>query len=310
MQCTVSAADPARTKAGVLVIGVFENRRLSRVGADVDRASEGHLRQGLANGDLDGRPGTSLMLYDVPGVRARRVLLVGCGKASGFDRRAYRRACALAAGLLERGRATEALGCLSSIRVKGIDAGERARIALEATETARYRFDEFRSEPDTPPHPLKKLVLHVADKGERAAAEAGIAHARALAAGLALARDLANRPANVCTPAHLAEQALALDREHERVHTTVLEESDMEELGMGAMRAVSRGSREPAKLITMHYQGASSDSSLGCHSSSQASLTEAISAATSSARPRGPSRRASAASTIASSTSRASPRTA
>lgn len=259
MEFNVTAADPTRRKAGVLVIGVFERRRLSNIGAEIDRATDGYLRGILAHGDLDGEPDTSLMLYDVPGIQARRVLLVGCGRTGGFDRRAYRKVNAYVAGLLERSRATDALNCLPAIDVRGVDAFDRARVTVEATRAKHYRFDEFRSEPNPPKHPLIRMTLHVGRKADHAKADAGVAHARALAAGLDLARDLANRPANVCTPTHLAEQAHALDAGYDAVHATVLEESDMEELGMGAMLAVSRGSREPAKLITISYQGAGPD---------------------------------------------------
>ena len=255
MEFTVSTANPATKKAGVLVIGVFERRRLSDIGAAVDRATDGYLHGILAKGDLDGETNTSLLLYDVPGIRARRVLLVGCGRLSAFDRRAYRKVNAYVAGLLERSRATDALTCLPAIEVRDVDAGDRARVTVEATETRRYRFDEFRSEPAAPSHPLSRLTLHTTSRENRERAATGVAHARSLAAGVHLACDLANRPANVCTPTHLAEQARALDEQYDHVHTTVLEESDMEELGMAAMLAVSRGSREPAKLITMSYQG-------------------------------------------------------
>jgi leucyl aminopeptidase len=71
-----------------------------------------------------------------------------------------------------------------------------------------------------------------------------------------LARKLGDLPGNVCTPTYLAEQAIDLGQRFESVTTTILEESDMEELGMGSLLSVSRGSREPAKLITMNYQGA------------------------------------------------------
>ena len=256
MQFSVSTTDPARKQTGVLVVGVFQPRKLSASGAAIDRASDGALSRILAHGDLDGRVNTSQMLYEVPGIAARRVLLVGCGKANALDQRTFKRINGYVADVLERSRATSALSCLATIDVKGLSSEDRARVLVEATQARRYRFDEYKSEPDTPKRPLSRLTLHASDSGERKAFDKGIAHGQALNAGLDLARDLANRPANDCTPTHLAEQAIALDHEYERVHTSVLEESDMEELGMGALLAVSRGSRQAAKLITMSYQGA------------------------------------------------------
>ena len=79
--------------------------------------------------------------------------------------------------------------------------------------------------------------------------------ARALCDGIALARNLGNRPGNVCTPTHLAEAALALAARHDALSAHVLEESDMQALGMGALLSVARGSRQPAKLIALDYRG-------------------------------------------------------
>ncbi|MDZ7749810.1 MAG: leucyl aminopeptidase [Halofilum sp. (in: g-proteobacteria)] len=158
--------------------------------------------------------------------------------------------------MLERSGASDAVSTLVQAKVKGLDDHGRARVLVEATEAARYRFDEFRSEPDPPQRPLERMTLIVARRRLRDDAERGIAEARAIAAGVNLCRDLGNRPANVCTPSYLAAQAHGLAREFDAVETNVLEEDDMRDLGMGALLAVSQGSRQPAKLITMHYRGA------------------------------------------------------
>jgi leucyl aminopeptidase len=81
----------------------------------------------------------------------------------------------------------------------------------------------------------------------------------AVANGMNLARDLGNLPGNICTPSYLAEQAQSLSQQYDTVTTTILDEEEMEELGMGSLLSVSKGSRQPAKLITMNYQGAGDD---------------------------------------------------
>jgi leucyl aminopeptidase len=72
---------------------------------------------------------------------------------------------------------------------------------------------------------------------------------------MALTKELADLPGNICTPSYLAEQALVLVGQHEQLSCEILEESDMAALGMGAFLSVSRGSRQPAKLICLEYQG-------------------------------------------------------
>ena len=93
---------------------------------------------------------------------------------------------------------------------------------------------------------------------ELSAGETAVRLGKAISAGVTLARDLGNLPGNICTPTYLAKQAQALEK-HGAIKTRVLEEADMEKLGMGALLSVSRGSRQPAKLIIMEYHGGKKD---------------------------------------------------
>ncbi|HJP36172.1 MAG TPA: leucyl aminopeptidase, partial [Gammaproteobacteria bacterium] len=79
---------------------------------------------------------------------------------------------------------------------------------------------------------------------------------RAIANGTDLARNLGNRPANVCTPSHLAREARALAKRYENVGVTVLGPEDMKRLGMGALLSVARGAEEPPRFIIVRYRGA------------------------------------------------------
>jgi leucyl aminopeptidase len=106
---------------------------------------------------------------------------------------------------------------------------------------------------------LKRLQLAVPDKDAVGALRADLRTAGAIASGVALARDLGNRPGNHCTPSHLAEQAVALAEQHASLSTRVLEEAEMAELGMGSLLSVAAGSRQPAKLIVVEYMGAGED---------------------------------------------------
>jgi leucyl aminopeptidase len=73
---------------------------------------------------------------------------------------------------------------------------------------------------------------------------------------MTLARELGNLPGNICTPSYLADQAVQLGENYASVKTTILDEPELEALGMGSFLSVSRGSRQPAKLITLEYTGA------------------------------------------------------
>jgi leucyl aminopeptidase len=77
-----------------------------------------------------------------------------------------------------------------------------------------------------------------------------------VSAGINAHKNLANTPGNVCTPTYMAEAARSLAKQYPSVTTTVIEEKEMEKLGMGAFMSVTRGSDQPGKLIVMQYKGA------------------------------------------------------
>ena len=80
---------------------------------------------------------------------------------------------------------------------------------------------------------------------------------QAMAKGQLFAKNLGNLPGNICTPTYIAEQAIDIAKDSDKITAEVLEEADMQALGMGSLLSVSRGSRQPAKLIVLHYKGAS-----------------------------------------------------
>ena len=83
---------------------------------------------------------------------------------------------------------------------------------------------------------------------------------QAVQSGQNLARDLGNRPGNICFPEYLAEQAVALAAEYpDLLKVTLLDEQQMADLGMGAFLAVSKGSERPGRIISMEYQSERSE---------------------------------------------------
>ncbi|AGA91060.1 leucyl aminopeptidase [Thioflavicoccus mobilis 8321] len=255
MEFSVKTGALAKQRTPCLVLGIFERRKLSPPAEAIDEASDGRLAAILKRGDLNGDIGATLCLYDVPGIAAERVLLVGCGKRRELDQARYGQACTAAARALDAMGAGEALSTLPELAPNGLDRYRTTRGAVTATAAAVYRYTRTKDDKKAPKQPLKRLNVWLGKKGEEAAAELGISHGQAVAHGVALARELGNLPGNICTPTYLAEQAEALGKEFSKLRVEVLEEADMETLGMGALLSVSRGSRQPAKLIVMEHRG-------------------------------------------------------
>ena len=258
IEFSTASMNPSTRRTDCLVLGVYEGRRLPTGARRADETAQGALGQVLADHDLGATAGATALVRRPPGLPAKRVLLVRLGARSGVDERVFRKAARAAARALAGTGARTAVDFLSEAEVKDRDEGWKIRQLAEAYGDAAYRFDEGKTKKHEPPVPrLARVALHAA--GDRAVAHRAAAEAAAINAGKNLARDLGNRPGNVCTPSHLAECAAALAEEYDAVSTQVLEEAEMRTLGMGALLAVARGSRQPPKLIVVRYAGAEPD---------------------------------------------------
>lgn len=254
MQYLLKSGDPAQQRTACLVLGVFSRRRLSNAAADIDKATGGALARILKKGDFSGDSEQSLMLYDLPGVACERILLIGLGDEKSFDIASYRKAVARATDILNRGHSIEAVSCLTTLEPTEASLYRILRDTVLASEEKLYRFDQCKSKAEPPKRPLKKLALLTSRRPSKRAALA-LQHGQAIAGGMVLAKNLANLPGNICTPSYLADQAKALGRNSNKLKVRMLDEKQMEALGMGALLSVSHGSRQPAKLIIMDYQG-------------------------------------------------------
>jgi leucyl aminopeptidase len=254
MEFIVKSGTPEKQRSSCIVAGVFESRKLSTVAHQIDAVSGGAISSILRRGDLDGKPGQTLLLHNIPNLPSERVLLIGCGKEKDFNENRYRDATAKAISILKDTGATETTSYLTELDVKGRDISWKVRQAVEVTEAALYRFDQLKSKPDNSRRALRRVVLAVPKRSDLGPGEQAIREGQAIAEGMKLARDLGNLPGNLCTPAYLAEQATEIGKQY-GLKITVLEKDDMQKLGMGALLSVARGSRQPPKLIVLEYHG-------------------------------------------------------
>jgi leucyl aminopeptidase len=254
VEFSTKAEAPEKCRSDCLVVGVYEGSQMSDAARQLDRAAKGHLSALLKHGDLEGRLGSTLLLHAVPGTAAKRVLLVGLGKSAEFSAKAYTEAVRAAVRSLSSGGAADAVLYLAEEPVNGRDRRWNLSAAVVAASEALYKFDRLKSKKDSNRKGLTRVALGLT-KPDAADDRVGLQRGEALAAGVALAKDLGNLPSNICTPSYLARQAHDLARRH-KIECEVLEERDLEKLRMGAFLAVTKGTREPARFIVLHYQGA------------------------------------------------------
>ncbi|WP_414154845.1 leucyl aminopeptidase [Pseudomonas sp. BNK-43-a] len=255
MELVVKTVAAASVKTATLVVPVGEGRKLGTVAKAVDQATDGAISAILKRGDLAGKPGQTLLLQSLPGLKAERVLLVGSGKDEALGDRAWRKLIASVAGVLRNLAGGDAVLALDDIAVANRDGHYgKYRLLAETLLDGSYVFDRFKSQ-KAEPRALKKVTL-LADKAGQAEVERAVKHATAITTGMSLTRDLGNLPPNICHPSFLAEQAKELGKAHKGLKVEVLDEKKIKDLGMGAFYAVGQGSDQPPRLIVMQYQGA------------------------------------------------------
>ena len=256
MEFSIKQNSPEKLRSGCILVGVFDGGKLTDAAQVLDKYAQHYISDIIARGDMTGKAASTLLLHNVPHIASERVLLLGLGKRAELDSRQYRDCLRAAMRALQASNAKDAQLYLAELPVKGRDSAWCISQAVLAAYESVYRFDRLKSKPEKDKKVLRKIQFGLLAAKPNSAMASALTQAVAIAQGMVLAKDLGNLPGNVCTPTYLAQQALALARAHKSIKTTVLEEKDMKKLGMGSLLSVTRGSPEPAKLITLEYHGA------------------------------------------------------
>jgi len=254
LNITIKTHSFENLQSACIIVGVREKRKLTESAQQLDKLCGGQISQIVKKGDMDGKPGQTLMLHTAADCGFDRILLVGCGKAKTLTVKDFRNVIGSAIKTLNNSGAKDAICFLSDLSVKDQDAIWSVTQTAKLAHHAIYQFTQTKSE-KAPKPALKKLVLNIADKKQLRKAQTAVKIANATASGVALARDLGNLPGNICTPSYLASQANKQGKAAKRMSVKVLNEAEMKKLKMGSLLSVAKGSRQPPKLIVMNYQG-------------------------------------------------------
>lgn len=247
------AAAKARTQC--LVVGVYEDNQLTQTGKSVDKAAKGYLKKVLKRGDISGKANQTLVLHDVPNVKAARVVLVGLGNAETMDSARYAGIARSVIGCLKSISVKNSLCCLLEVEVAGRDLSWKASRLVENFEAGLYSFTQMKGKPPESDGPLESIEFFSVDKDVTEEINSALIAAEGLTRGINASKTLGNLPGNICTPTYLADQAKQLAKDYDSITTKVIEEKEIEKLGMGAFMSVTQGSDQPGKLIIMTHKG-------------------------------------------------------
>lgn len=245
---TVSFGNLALPKKGSVVVLLAEDGELPASAAALDTAAT--LRRALAIADFKGRFGAVVEILAPAGSDLDSIVAVGIGDPAKLDSFSWLKLGGVIAGHCRR---PGYVGILIDVDGKAPSPEDAANVGAGILLRS-YSFDKYKTKPDqkdkSKPGDRVKFALLVA---KPAPAKSAFAEAQAVAAGVNLARDLVNEPANALGPVEFADRAEALQALGVKVE--VLAEKQLRKLGMGALLGVAQGSVRPPRVVVMHWQG-------------------------------------------------------
>jgi len=253
MDYSIETAPLEELQCDCIIVGVYQDQQLSPSAIALNNSTNGLINNIVSRGDLSGKNGETVLINAVPGSKIERILLVGLGENKPLSGKNYKKALLAAVNSLKKPQIKSVVCCLAECDVTDRDRQWKSQQIIEVFNDAAYQFTHTKSDKETESK-IEKISI-AASETEQALTHAGLVQGKAVAEGMNLTKHLGDLPGNICTPTFLAEQALELGKKYASLAVKILEESDMVALGMGAFLSVSRGSRQPAKLITLEYQG-------------------------------------------------------
>ncbi len=254
MEFSLKAQPLEKIVADALIVAIPSNQQLSSEIKQLDTACSKIISQVIKAGDLGKNLGSTVVLHHVNGIKAQRLLLINSGSKTALNDNEYRQLVRTSLKALEALGIKNVALTLNQLNVEHRDDSWNIEQAVIIASEIHYRVKKITKEKANLSS-LQHIAFVSKGKTPSAALNKVIAQAQATANGIAFTKDLANLPPNICTPTYLAKEAQKLGKEW-KLKIEVLEKSDMEKLGMGSLLAVSQGSRQAPKLITMKYNGA------------------------------------------------------
>ena len=253
MKTTLSYSNPAELETECLAVVVVDQGEKDKPAPSLlggNQAIQSAASDLVASGEVSGKMLDTIMVHRPQGLKARRLLLVGGGKAKDFSLSELRKLAGTALRFLKP-REIRSLAFLLPEIVSG--AADAVKAAVEGAYVGNFDPDTYKS--DRKDQLIQELTLLAPVSADRGAIEKALAEARVMGESQNFTRELVNEPGNRMTPTVLADRARRMVAEVNSPNLTieVLGPEKIRELKMGAFWSVAQGSDEPPQLIVMRY---------------------------------------------------------
>jgi len=244
---------PQRNKNSALVVSLADGQTKP---SNLPAATQKAITRVLKRGDLADAENSHLILHDLPELSIPRVVLMRLDDSS--KKRPATNLAKRATAIAQAIKSTACDDVIVELDEKqcetGISVADCARVITQTLASSEYSFSLHESKKNEA-KPQLKTISFLVEKPQANAVKKQAEMGLSIAQGMNLCKDLGNLAPNICTPEYLALEAKKMAKADAAMKVSVLDEAKMEKLKMGAFLSVSRGSRVPARLIAMDYQG-------------------------------------------------------
>jgi len=264
MKTNLSSSVPSQLETECLVVVALDRGEKDKPSPSVE-SSDDAVREAakdvISSGEVTGKAFETTLLHHPAGLKTKRLLLVGGGKAKNFSAAELRKLAGTAVRTL-KGKSIRSLACALPENgvAAGIPANDAVRAIVEGAFVGNFDPDYYKSDRKDE----KIDVLTIVVQGDSKALESALQTGRIIAESQNFTRDLVNEPSNRMTPTILAERAKKMAAEV-GLNCETYGADKIKELKMGAFWGVAQGSDEPPALIVLRYEpeGATKDVHLG-----------------------------------------------
>src|SRR6185437_7897475 len=260
MKTEISFSSPSQVETECLVAVVLdrgENGKSNPSLQTSDKAVSAAAADLLASGELTGKIFETTLIHRPQGVKAKRLLLVGGGKAANFSGYELRKLAGTAVRFLKP-RSIRAFTFIAPEGWSGGDAADAVKAVAEGAFVGNFDPDTYKS--DRKDQRVEQMTVVAPGKQEEARLRRALEEGRIVGESQNFTRELVNEPSNRLTPTVLAERAQEMVREIAKnadgfhLSVEVHGADKIKELKMGAFWSVAQGSDEPPALIIIKYE--------------------------------------------------------
>jgi len=218
-------------------VGIYENLQLNRQLQGVNRKLGRAISHTLSAGLIKGKIGE---VTRIVGKKGFVVYVYGLGEKGKLTAEVFR----IAAASIAKACISDNIDSVTFLLPIEAKDNTMSQAASEGLVLGSYQFNEFKSKKDD----LCELKHASIAGGNKKAVDRGAIIANCVC----FARDLENRPGNIATPSHLANNAMRIGKSSD-VDVTVFDREKFTKMGMGALAGVASGTDEPPKFIILEY---------------------------------------------------------